>query len=144
MFPFFDPMMLFRKIKIHSNEGAQKVRYEADNLTWVVSTPSSGAASDPAPLVQWGYPLGRGIVILQGIRTQITNLQLGEAATEIGKRHPAETIIRHICIIFPIVKVPYRLDSWLTNVRAICAGDLEFKSRAVQILHSVANGSPPL
>jgi len=31
---------------------------------------------------------------------------------------------------------------WPVNACASCAGDLEFKFRTGQILHSVANGSP--
>jgi len=35
------------------------------------------------------------------------------------------------------------LDGRTDNERASCAGDLQFKSRTCQSLHSVANGSPP-
>jgi len=38
----------------------------------------------------------------------------------------------------------YRLDGQTVNACSSCAEGLEFKSRTGQILHSVANGSPPL
>jgi len=41
------------------------------------------------------------------------------------------------------VSVRYRLDGRTVNVRASCAGGLGFNWTG-QILHSVANGSPPL
>jgi len=43
-----------------------------------------------------------------------------------------------------VIKLNVRNTQGMVNARASFAGGLGFKFRAGQILHSVANGSPPL
>jgi len=47
-------------------------------------------------------------------------------------------LLLNICIFYA------RLKGHVISTRASCAGDLDFKTRAGQILHGNENGSPPL
>jgi len=45
---------------------------------------------------------------------------------------------------FFVIFLTHRFDDQTVNAHALCVGSLKFKSRTGQILHSIANGSPPL
>jgi len=48
-------------------------------------------------------------------------------------------------LLLYVLQITASMVKWLTCLpRVSCAGGLEFKSRTGQILHSVANSSPPL
>jgi len=60
-------------------------------LTRKVSASPSSAPPHPAALVQRSDPLRTDVVVFESVGTQVADLEFGEAATEIRKRHPART-----------------------------------------------------
>ena len=60
-------------------------------LTRKVSASPSSGSPHPAAFVQRDDPLRTGIVVFESVGTQVADLEFGEAATEVRKRHPAQT-----------------------------------------------------
>lgn len=59
-----------------------------DGGTWVVPAAPGGAASHPAAFVHRNCPLVN-LIVLQGVRGEITDLDLGVVLLEVFERHPA-------------------------------------------------------